>query len=65
MEQLSLAAKKKRTKRNVFLAEMAAVVPWSMLEGLICGLEFGRDAIPDETPTCVRSVKDGARRPHD
>ena len=97
---LDFAAKKKRTKRDVFLAEMAAVVPWGMLEGLIeprypkmgpqggrrpfplpvmlriyclqqwytlsdpgaeealydiqsmrafCGLELGRDAIPDET----------------
>ena len=40
MDQLSFAsldfaAKKKRTKRDVFLAEMAAVVPWAMLEGLI------------------------------
>ena len=38
MDQLSFAsldfaAKKKRTKRDVFLAEMAAVVPWGMLEG--------------------------------
>jgi len=97
---LDFAAKKKRTKRDVFLAEMAAVVPWGMLEALIeprypkmgpqggrrpfplpvmlriyclqqwytlsdpgaeealydiqsmrafCGLELGRDAIPDET----------------
>ena len=105
MDQLSFAsldfaAKKKRTKRDVFLAEMAAVVPWAALEGVIephypktgpqggrrpfplammlriyclqqwynlsdpgaeealydiqsmrafCGLELGRDAIPDET----------------
>jgi hypothetical protein len=40
MDQLSFAsldfaAKKKRTKRHVFLAEMAAVVPWGMLETLI------------------------------
>jgi transposase, IS5 family len=40
MDQLSFAsldfaAKKKRTKRDVFLAEMAAVVPWLKLEGLI------------------------------
>src|SRR6478752_7691619 len=97
---LEFAAKKKRTKRDVFLGEMAAVVPWGMLEALIephypkmgpqggrrpfplpvmlrlyclqqwynlsdpgaeealydiqsmrafCGLELGRDAIPDET----------------
>ena len=40
MDQLSFAsldyaAKKKRTKRDVFLAEMAAVVPWGVLEGRI------------------------------
>ena len=105
MDQLSFAsldfaAKKKRTKRDVFLAEMAAVVPWGVLEAVIephypkvgakggrrpfplatmlrvyclqqwynlsdpgaeealydiqsmrtfCGLELGRDAVPDET----------------
>jgi transposase, IS5 family len=105
MDQLSFAsldfsAKKKRTKRDAFLAEMAAVVPWAALEAVIgphypkvgskggrrpfplavmlrvyclqqwynlsdpgaeealydihsmrafCGLELGRDAIPDET----------------
>ena len=32
---LDFAGKKKRTKRDVFLAEMAAVVPWSDLEALI------------------------------
>lgn len=32
---LDFAAKKKRTKRDVFLAEMAAVVPWAALEALI------------------------------
>ncbi len=40
MDQLSFAsldfaAKKKRTKRDVFLAEMATVVPWAALEGVI------------------------------
>lgn len=40
MDQLSFssldyAGKKKRTKRDVFLAEMAAVVPWSRLEAVI------------------------------
>jgi IS5 family transposase len=40
MDQLSFssldyAAKKKRTKREVFLAEMAAVVPWAALEAVI------------------------------
>ena len=32
---LDFAAKKKRTKRDVFLGEMSAVVPWGMLEALI------------------------------
>ncbi len=32
---LDFAAKKKQTKRDVFLAEMGAVVPWVELEGLI------------------------------
>jgi transposase, IS5 family len=32
---LDFAAKKKRTKRDVFLAEMAAVVPWGPLEAVI------------------------------
>jgi len=32
---LEFAGKKKRTKREVFLAEMAAVVPWGKLEALI------------------------------
>ena len=105
MDQLSFASldfavKKKRTRRDVFLAEMAAVVPWGAFEEVIaphypkigpkggrrpfplatmlriyclqqwynlsdpgaeealydiqsmrtfCGLELGRDAIPDET----------------
>ena len=40
MDQLSFAtldfaSKKKRTKRDVFLGEMAAVVPWSVLEAVI------------------------------
>src|SRR5258705_8436497 len=32
---LDYAAKKKRTKREVFLAEMNQVVPWSRLEAVI------------------------------
>jgi IS5 family transposase len=32
---LDFAGKKKRTKRDVFLAEMAAVVPWPALESII------------------------------
>ncbi len=40
MDQLSFASldyasKKKRTKRDVFLGEMAAVVPWAALEAVI------------------------------
>jgi hypothetical protein len=40
MDQLSFAsldfaAKRKRTKRDVFLGEMAVVVPWVALEGVI------------------------------
>ena len=32
---LDYACKKKRTKRDVFLAEMAVAVPWSVLEAVI------------------------------
>src|SRR5262249_8662718 len=32
---LDFGGKKKRTKHDMFLAEMAAVVPWSKLEALI------------------------------
>src|SRR5271170_6120589 len=49
---LDFASKKKRTKRDVFLAEMAAVVPWSILEAIIephypkVGPQGGRRAFP-------------------
>ena len=49
---LDYAGKKKRTKRDVFLAEMAAAVPWSALEAVIAphypkeGLQGGRRAFP-------------------
>jgi IS5 family transposase len=57
MDQLSFAsldyaAKKKRTKRDVFLAEMASVVPWVALEAVIephypkSGLTGGRRPFP-------------------
>ena len=57
MDQLSFAsldfaAKKKRTKRDVFLAEMASVVPWGALEALIepyypkVGRQGGRRPFP-------------------
>ena len=49
---LDFAAKKKRTKRDVFLAEMATVVPWAALEGVIephypkTGAQGGRRPFP-------------------
>ena len=52
---LEFAAKKKRTKRDVFLGEMAVVVPWAKLEGLIdphypkLGPQGGRRPIPHPT----------------
>ena len=52
---LDFAAKKKRTKRDVFLAEMAAVVPWGTLEALIephypkLGPQGGRRPFPLST----------------
>ena len=57
MDQLSFAsldhaAKKKRTKREIFLAEMAGVVPWARLEAVIephcpkTGAKGGRRAFP-------------------
>jgi IS5 family transposase len=60
MDQLSFssldyAAKKKRTKREVFLSEMAAVVPWAKLDAVIAphypksGPQGGRRAFPLST----------------
>ena len=52
---LDFAAKKKRTKRDVFLAEMTAVVPWAKLEALIephyprLGPQGGRRPFPLST----------------
>src|SRR5436190_1512813 len=48
---LDFAGKKKRTKRDVFLAEMTAVVPWAALEALIephypAGSNGGRRPFP-------------------
>src|SRR5512139_326038 len=49
---LDYAGKKKRTKRDVFLAEMTAAVPWSVLEAVIAphypkeGPQGGRRAFP-------------------
>ena len=50
---LDYAGKKKRTKRDVFLAEMAATVPWSVLEAVIAphypqqGPQGGRSSVSD------------------
>lgn len=52
---LNFAAKKKRTKRDVFLGEMAGVVPWEKLEALIephyprLGPQGGRRPFPLST----------------
>ena len=49
---MDYAGKKKRTKRDAFLAEMAAAVPWSVLEAVIAphypkeGPQGGRRAFP-------------------
>jgi hypothetical protein len=49
---LDHAGKKKRTKRDVFLAQMAAAVPWSVLEAVIAphypkeGPQGGRRPFP-------------------
>jgi IS5 family transposase len=48
---LDYAAKKKRTKRDVFLAEMADVVPWARLEALIA-------------PHYPKAGPNGGRRPY-
>ena len=41
---LDYAGKKKRTKRDVFLAEMAAAVPWSVPEAVIA-LHYPKEGI--------------------
>jgi transposase, IS5 family len=48
---LDFAGKKKRTKRDAFLAEMAAVVPWSLLEAVI-------------DPHYPKAGPNGGRRPY-
>nr|MDQ4542734.1 IS5/IS1182 family transposase [Chromobacterium amazonense] len=35
LTDLELAAKKKRTRREIFLAEMDQVMPWAQLEAVI------------------------------
>ena len=55
MDQLSFAsldyaAKKKRTQRDVFLTEMASVVPWVTLEGFV-------------EPHYLKTGPNGGRRP--
>lgn len=55
---LDYATKKKRTKRDVFLSEMATIVPWAKLEALIephypkLGPQGGRRPFP--LPTMLR-----------
>ena len=55
---LDFASKKKR-KRDVFLAEMAAVVPWPMLEAIIepyypkVGPQGGRRPFPIAVMLCI------------
>ena len=55
LPRLSQAMKKKATKREVFLAEMDAVVPWSRMVSIIephypkGGLRGGRPPISLET----------------
>ena len=55
---LDYAAKKKRTKRDVFLSEMAAIVPWIKLEAVVephypkLGPQGGRRPFP--LPTMLR-----------
>ena len=63
MDQLSFAsldfaAKKKRTKRDVFLAEMAAVVPWAALEAVI---EPHYRKVGSKGPAAVPARGDAAR----
>ena len=43
---LDYAGKKKRTKRDVFLAEMAAAVPWSVLEAVIAP-HYPKESVSD------------------
>src|SRR3954463_454607 len=47
---MDFVSKKKRTKRDLFLAEMAAVVPWSTLEAII-------------EPSYPKAGPQGGRRP--
>ena len=48
---LDYAGKKKRTKRDVFLAEMAAAVPWSVLADLCADFEAGGAAAIEKART--------------
>ena len=64
---LDFAAKKKVTKRDVFLAEMSAVVPWGALEAVIephypkVGPQGGRRPFPQYRPCCAfTSCSNGA-----
>ena len=61
------AMKKKQTRRELFLAEMDAVVPWGRLLALIAphypkvGLKGGRPPMPLETMLRVYFLQNGMR----
>jgi hypothetical protein len=60
---LDYAVKKKRTKREVFLAEMVAIVPWATLEAVIephypkLGPQGGRQPFPLPTMRVFRKPR--------
>ena len=65
---LDYAGKKRRTKRDVFLAEMGSAVPWSVLEAVIAphypkeGPQGGRRAFPIAREDALRLACDLIRR---
>ena len=58
---LDYAAKKKRTKRDVFRAEMGSAVPWSVLEAVIAP-HYPKEG-PQGRPSSVSDRRDVAHRP--
>ena len=62
MDQLSFAsldyaAKKKRTKLDVFLAEMAAVVPWVALEAVGVSVRNERNSASLISPEAIANSR--------
>src|SRR4030095_16442731 len=53
---LDYAGKKKRTKRDVFLAEMTAAVPWSVLEAVIAPPHYPKAGPPGSRRPCPITV---------